>query len=113
MNEETKNMMAQILAELNNLREEFRRANEANNKAIICTKEILTADETAEYLGFERRTVMNMGSMHVLPNYKQGARRYFKREELDKWMTANKVPSNDEIDAENSAFWLNKIGRRI
>ena len=66
------------------------------NNAFV--KEIISFTEACEYLDFYPSTLYKLTSDRKVPYYNpNGKKIYFKREELDKWLTRNKVDTNEEI----------------
>jgi excisionase family DNA binding protein len=53
---------------------------------------LLSVKETAEYFGVRPRTVFKLCEQQQLPSYHIGSRRLFKREELEQWLAARRVP---------------------
>lgn len=62
-------------------------------------KKYLTPMEAAELLGLSRNKIYRMIGSRKIPFYKNGSgtRTYFKREELEEWMTATRVQTDEEI----------------
>lgn len=68
---------------------------------LIAAKPILTIEEAGMYLGFRPKYMLQMAVERTIPHYRTGKSRryYFKREELDAWMTSRKVEAREEADA--------------
>lgn len=49
-------------------------------------KEFLTLKEISELLRMSQTQIVRMAKSGKIPSYKIGARRLFKREEIDKWL---------------------------
>lgn len=80
-------------------------------KLQICTKEVLTAEEAANYLGVSKSYLYKLTMNRRIPHFKpEGKLVYFKREELDAWLCRNRVATNDELEAQAASFLLNKKG---
>ncbi len=72
----------------------------ASLENIVCqTKEHLTLEEAAVFLGCTKSFLYKMTHLHTIPFYKpSGKMVYFEKSELIKWMTQNRSMSVDEID---------------
>ncbi len=63
-------------------------------------KEILSTTEAMEYTGLSEATLKKMRSERAIPYYrsKGGSKTYFKKSDLDEWMTGCRIASADEIE---------------
>jgi len=74
----------------------------------LLRKEILNLAETAQYLGITRSYLYKLTSKNKLPFYRpMGKLIYFKRAELDSWLTRNRLKSEDEIQVYATNHVLN------
>lgn len=71
-------------------------------------KEVLNMDECALYLGIDKSTLYNKVHKKEVPYYKCGNKVYFKKSEINDYMTAEKSYSVDEINREASLYTLRK-----
>ena len=72
-------------------------ANEVTNNIIFCTKEVLTSDEAAAYMGIAKSYLYKLTSKQLIPHYKpMGKMCYFNRLELESWLQSNKVEVVDD-----------------
>lgn len=67
---------------------------------LIYNKEVLTLNEVSAYSGYSLKTLYKLTSAKDIPHYKQGGKLFFRRSEVDGWLTRHKVKSNDEITTE-------------
>ena len=80
---------------------------------IFCTKEVLTSDEAAKYLGISKSYLYKLTMQRAIPHYKpMGKMCYFNRLELEKWLQSNRVATDDEITQQAQAYCMRKGGRR-
>lgn len=64
-------------------------------KIIFCTKEVLTSEETAKYMGMSRSYLYKLTSTGKIPHYKPtGKYCFFNRVEIEKWLQQNKIDIN-------------------
>ena len=65
---------------------------------ISTTKEVLTSDEAAKYMGVSKSYLYKLTMQQKIPHYKpMGKMCYFNRLELEGWLQANRVATADEL----------------
>lgn len=69
---------------------------------IFCTKDVLTSDEAATYLGVSKSCLYKMTMGRKIPYYKSegGKLCYFDRLELIEWMKGHRVATDNELTAQ-------------
>ena len=69
---------------------------------IFTTKEVLTSDEAARYLGVSKSCLYKWTMCREIPHYKSptGKLCFFNRAEVEAWMQSVKVQSDDELEQE-------------
>ena len=72
---------------------------------LIAKKEVLTLEEAALYLGFERSYLYKLTSRMVIPHSKPlGKKVFFQKGELDEWAKQNRIAPQREIHAKAAAY---------
>lgn len=66
--------------------------------------ELLTVDQTAEWLNLSKHTLYGLTCRNEIPHSKRGKRLYFRREELLAWIAEGKRKTQAEIEAEAVAY---------
>ncbi|MDE6339401.1 MAG: helix-turn-helix domain-containing protein [Muribaculaceae bacterium] len=62
-------------------------------KTLFCTKEVLTADEVARYMGISKSYLYKLTMKCEIPHYKpMGKMVYFNRKEIETWLQTNRCP---------------------
>ena len=80
---------------------------------IFCTKEVLTSDEAARYLGISKSYLYKLTMQQKIPHFKPlGKMCYFNREELERWLQTNRVATDDEIGQKAQNYCMKKGARR-
>ena len=80
---------------------------------ILCTKEVLTTDEAAKYLGVSKSYLYKLTMQQKIPHYKPlGKMCYFNRVELEQWLQSNRVATEDEISQKAQNYCMKKGARR-
>ena len=78
---------------------------------IFTTKEVLTSDEAAKYLGISKSYLYKLTMQQKIPHYKpMGKMCYFNRQELEAWLQANRIATAEEIEQKAQAYCLQKKG---
>ena len=79
---------------------------------LFCTKEVLTSDEAAKYMGVSKSYLYKLSMRQQIPHYKpMGKMVYFNRLELEQWLQNNRVSTATEISQQAAAYCMKKGGR--
>ncbi len=78
---------------------------------ISTTKEVLTSDEAAKYMGISKSYLYKLTMLQKVPHYKPtGKMCYFNRMELESWLQSNRVATADEISQQAQTYCMKKGG---
>lgn len=81
------------------------------DKTLFCTKEVLTSDEAARYMGISRSYLYKLTMRKEIPHYKpMGKVVYFNRAELEQWLQSNRVSTTSEVEQKAQAYCMKKGG---
>lgn len=76
---------------------------------INCTKEVLTSEEAAAYMGISKSYLYKLTMRREIPHYKPtGKIVYFNRLELEEWLQRNKVRTDEELNQQAAAYIARK-----
>jgi excisionase family DNA binding protein len=66
---------------------------------IFCTKEVLTSEEAAKYLGVSKSCLYKWTMSRQIPHYKSptGKMCFFNRKEIEAWMQSQRVATEDDL----------------
>ena len=79
---------------------------------IFTTKEILTSEEAAQYMGISKSYLYKLTMRQQIPHYKpMGKMCYFNRTELENWLQRNRVSTSEEIN-DRAARYIMRGGAR-
>ena len=79
---------------------------------LFCTKEVLTSEEAAKYMGVSKSYLYKLTMRQQIPHYKpMGKMVYFNRLELEQWLQNNRVSTANEISQQAQAYCMKKGGR--
>ena len=79
----------------------------------ISTKEVLTSEEAAKYMGISMSHLYRLTMEKNIPYYKpMGKMCYFNRIELEQWLQRNRVNSMEEAEQQAIAYCMKKKGGR-
>lgn len=75
----------------------------------LLKKEVLTFNEATDYLSVSSSHLYKLTSGNIIPFYKPNKKKiFFKRSELDAWLTSHRVDPNSEIDDEVEEYLMRK-----
>lgn len=78
---------------------------------INCTKEVLTSEETAKYLGISKSYLYKLTMRMEIPHYKpMGKMVYFNRKEIEAWLQGNRISTQEEINQRALSYCAKKGG---
>lgn len=83
----------------------------SGEKNVVQTPEIFTIDEAAKYVYMAKSTLYKMTAGRNIPHFKRGRKVYFRKSELDEWLTKNKITTMEEIDQRANDYILKKRNR--
>ena len=68
---------------------------------MIHDKNILTVEDVINYTGFSQKQIYKLTSTRTIPHYKPSGRKlFFKKDEIDEWITRGRVDPFDELSNE-------------
>lgn len=71
---------------------------------LIGAKEVLTVEEAAMLTGYAVKGIYQLTSEKRIPHYKKNGRLYFRKSELEGWMTQHKVLTEQEINSKADTY---------
>lgn len=76
---------------------------------ISTTKEVLTSEEAAKYMGISKSYLYKLTMRQQIPHYKpMGKMCYFNRIELEEWLQNNRIATDDEITQKANNYCMRK-----
>lgn len=90
------------------MEEEFQKvADLVTANTIFTTKEVLTSDEAARYMGISKSYLYKLTMRNEIPHFKPlGKMCYFNRMEIEQWLQSNRVATNDELNQQAQIYCL-------
>lgn len=98
---------AQVLAHQIFLQQQTEDRIDALEGIFLCQKEIFNFDEAAAYLSMSKSTLYKLTSKKEIPHYKPNRFVFFEREELDKWIRAAAVGTEEQLNDQANAYTMN------
>lgn len=71
---------------------------------IVMMKNIWSVADLALVLDVSESRIRHLARDRSFPSYKQGGRLFFKREEIEAWLTAHRTASQAEIDSQAATY---------
>jgi excisionase family DNA binding protein len=99
-----------ILDKLNTI-ENLLRIVKKDDKITVPIAEVFNLNQAAEYVSLSKSAIYKKTSERNIPHFKKGKKLYFKRIELDEWLTENKISTHAEIEKEADNY-IRRKGRR-
>lgn len=82
------------------------------DKTLFCTKEVLTADEVARYMGISKSYLYKLTMRGEIPHYKpMGKMCYFNRAEVEEWLQSNRVATDAELTDRANLYCMKGAAR--
>lgn len=72
--------------------------------ALIGAKPVLGVEEASMLTGYTVKGIYTLTSEKRIPHYKKNGKLYFKKDELEAWMTENKVLTQREINSKAQTY---------
>ena len=79
-------------------------SNLKRENAIVTESKPMNLKEVVAYMGTSTSAIYKLTSTSEIPHYKLGKKLYFKKEEIDEWMYANKVKTRQDIENEANEY---------
>lgn len=80
---------------------------------INTSKEVLTSDEAAKYMGISKSYLYKLTMGRQIPHFKpNGKMCYFDRLELEKWLKSNRIATEQEIEEQTQSYCTKKGGKK-
>lgn len=80
-------------------------------RTIFATKEVLTSEETARYMGVSKSYLYKLTMRREIPHFKPlGKMCYFNRHEVEAWLQSNRVATTTEISEQANKYCSGKGG---
>jgi excisionase family DNA binding protein len=98
-----------IMDKLNTI-ENLLKAVIKNDNGTVTITEVLNLDQAAEYISLSKSAIYKKTSERNIPHFKKGKKLYFKRSELDAWLTELRIDTNAEIEKQADEY-IRKKGR--
>lgn len=72
---------------------------------IFCSKEVLTSEEVARYMGISKSYLYKLTMSQKIPHYKpMGKMCFFNRLEIEQWLQSNRVSTEEEISSKAQSY---------
>lgn len=96
-----------ILDKLNNIENLLKTVMQNDNSTVAIT-EVLNLTQASVYVSLSKSAIYKKTSERSIPHFKKGKKLYFKKSELDLWLTSMKISTKDEIDQAATDYIIRK-----
>lgn len=84
-------------------------ADMVTTNTIFTTKEVLTSEEAARYMGISKSYLYKLTMKGEIPHFKpMGKMCYFNRAELEQWLQSNRVATTAELADRANKYCMKK-----
>ncbi len=100
-----------IIDKLNNIEKilmKLQGVNSLNELGITSENEIMNLGQLAMYIDLSKSAIYKHTSTRNIPFYKSAKRIYFKKSEIDAWLTKNRISTVDEIEKQATNYIIKK-----
>ncbi len=74
---------------------------------VLTQKEVLTLEEAAQYTGMKKSYLYKLTASKAIPHYKpNGKNCFFRRTELEDWLTTNPVATMEDLNGQARAYCM-------
>lgn len=80
------------------------RFNRLQAATLLAAKNVIDVEEAAMLTGYTVKGIYTLTSEKRIPHYKKNGKLYFKKDELEAWMTENKVLTQREINSKAQTY---------
>lgn len=88
----------------------MKRFDRLEQLTLLGAKEVVTLDEVCFLTGLAKSTVYKLTANKAIPHYTNGKHLYFKKSEVEQWLTRNRIGSQLEDEQKAVAeFFCNKV----
>jgi excisionase family DNA binding protein len=101
-------VIIQRLDKIERLIYELKKSNTITTNNENYSTEILNMNQAVDYLTLTKSAIYKFTSGRGIPHFKRGKKIYFKKSELDEWLTKNRISTNEELEQEA----MNYISKR-
>lgn len=71
---------------------------------LLGSKSVLNTGEVALLLGISESRVRHLAGERNIPHYRQGAKLYFNKSEIEQWQMQTRIPTNAEIESRGTTY---------
>ena len=83
-------------------------SNLKTENSIVAESKPMNLKEVVAYMGTSSSAIYKLTSIAEIPHYKLGKKLFFKKEEIDEWIYANKVKTRQDIENEANEYIARK-----
>lgn len=91
----------------------LQRLDEIRNAALLAAKDTLTIQECALLTGLSVSTLYTKTCNKEIPHFKRGKYTYFDKKTIERWLRANPVESDGEVETAAATYAALNPARRL
>lgn len=106
-------IIIQRLDTIERLLYEIKSGKQGDNVPVVYANELMNVQQVAEYLTLSIQTIYGLVHKMEIPNSKRGKRLYFKRSEIDEWISQSRRKTRVEFEQEATNYLLRSRKRKF
>ena len=79
------------------------RLDKLEKLTLLSAKKVLTIEDVSALTGLSKARIYTLCSHREIPHFKQG-KLYFKRKEVENWLTAKRQPTRAEMESKAALY---------
>ncbi|MBK7885178.1 MAG: helix-turn-helix domain-containing protein [Chitinophagaceae bacterium] len=103
-----------IIQKLNSIENLLKNIPKVKNEPIPApVNEVLTFTEATKYINLSKSGLYKKTASRSIPHFKQSKKLYFKRSELDDWMTQYRISTKDELEQKAMEYMTKRFSGNV
>lgn len=90
-----------------------RKIDRLEELTLIAAKNVLDLDEAVLLTGYSRGHLYRLTSRREIPHFKKDRKLYFRKDELEAWMTETSIPTERELQSRAALYCVNDNHKTI
>lgn len=84
------------------------RLEQLHKDLVLASKPVLSITEAAEFTGFSISYLYQLTSQKLIPHYKKSRKVFFRKSELEEWLTEERVRTEEEEERAAENYMVEK-----
>lgn len=81
-----------------------KKIDELTRISLLQVKTFYDLEDLVKYTGLSKYRIYDLTSKREIPHYKRGKQLFFKKSEIDSWLTERRIKTNKMIESEAATY---------